>query len=340
MAEPENPPPTPPQPSTSHAAEAVAAGDITPRRSDNKYAPTLFYGKSNEDADTYVAYIERYKAYKHLSDDEVLELLPVLLRDAASDLYDSLTTDQKTNWTDFKNTFLKRFGRSTAQRWNDTNTLWTEKQVQMNVDVDVTKVTRLAKRLPDLDEAIVRHAIIRGLKSHIRSHVLQADVKSMTELLHAATVAEMVSSAADTEVSGALEELRESNRQQLTAFQQLTERINKLSMTPLDNATTQNDYNLLRRRQSPRRVRFNDQSSRRPSAARRRSNYYDDRRQQPPAPSYRRPPVQLANSTCNRCGRYHAYRSCPVVNADCMNCQRRGHFSNVCRAGRRMNTQF
>jgi len=240
MAEPENPPPTPPQPSTSHAAEAV--GNITPKRSDDKYAPTLFYGKSNEDADTYVAYIERYKAYKHLSDDEVLELLSVLLRDAASDFYDSLTTDRKTNWTDFKNTFLKRFGLSTAQRWNDTNKLWTEKQGEMNVDDYVTKVTRLAKRLPDLDEAMVRHAIIRGLKSHIRSHVLQADVRSMAELLHAARVAEMASSAADAEVSGALEELRESNRQQLTAFQQLSERINKLSMTPLDNATTQNDY--------------------------------------------------------------------------------------------------
>ena len=55
-------------------------------------------------------------------------------------------------------------------------------------------------------------------------------------------------------------------------------------MTPLDNATTQNDYNQLRRRQSPRRVHFNDQSSRSPSPARRRSNYYNDRRQQPPAP--------------------------------------------------------
>jgi len=141
MAEPVNPPPTPPQPSTSHAAEAVAAGETTQRRSDDKFAPTLFYGKSNEDADTYVAYIERYQAYKHLSDDEVPELLPMLLRNAASDFYDSLTIDQKTNWTAFKDTFLKRFGRSAAQRWNDTNTLWTGKQGEMNVDDYVTKVT-------------------------------------------------------------------------------------------------------------------------------------------------------------------------------------------------------
>jgi len=50
----------------------------------------------------HVAYIERYQVYKHLSDDEVLELLPVLLRDAASDFYESLTVDQKTSWTAFK----------------------------------------------------------------------------------------------------------------------------------------------------------------------------------------------------------------------------------------------
>jgi len=108
MAEPvnvEEPPPTPPQPSTSHApAEAVAAGDAAPRRSDDKYAPTLFYGKSSEDAETYVAYIERYKAYKHLSNEEVLELLPVLLRDAASDFYEPLNADQKSSWTAFKDT--------------------------------------------------------------------------------------------------------------------------------------------------------------------------------------------------------------------------------------------
>jgi len=124
MAEPINQPPTS-QPSTSHAAEAVTAGETThpPRRNDDQYAPTLFYGKSNEDAETYVAYIERYQVYKHLSDDEVLELLPALLRDAASDFYESLTVDQKTSWTAVKDTFLQRFGRSATQRWIDTNML-------------------------------------------------------------------------------------------------------------------------------------------------------------------------------------------------------------------------
>jgi len=103
--------------------------------------------------------------------------------------------------------------------------LWSETQGDMNVDDYVTKVTSLAKHLPDLDESMLRHALIRGLKPHICSHVLQADVKTMADLLHAARVAEMASSAADTEVSSTLEELRESNKQQLTEFQQLSDRI-------------------------------------------------------------------------------------------------------------------
>ena len=82
----------------------------------------------------------------------------MLLRDAASDFYESLNADQKTSWTAFKDTFLQRFGCSAAQRWKDTNILWSESQGDLNVDDYVTRVTRLAKHLPDLDESVLRHA--------------------------------------------------------------------------------------------------------------------------------------------------------------------------------------
>jgi len=257
MAEPVNvdeQPPTLQQPSTSQApAEAAAAGEATLRHSDDKYAPTLFYGKSSEDGETYVAYTEHYKTDKHLSNDEMLELLPVLLRDAASDFYESLNADQKTSWTAFKDTFLQHFGRSTAQRWKDTNMLWSELRGDLNVDDHVTRVTRLAKRLPDLDESMLCHAIIRGFKPHIRSHVLQADVKTIR-------VTEMASSTADTEVSSTLDEFGASNQQQLIAFQQLSDRINKLSMTPIDS-TIQKDYEPPRHRHSDRKSQNDAESA-------------------------------------------------------------------------------
>ena len=65
-----------------------------------------------------------------------------------------------------------------------------------------------------------------------------------------------------------------------------------------------------------------DQWSCSPSPACRRFNY-DDWRQ--PAPtygqSYSRLPAQPINTARNRCGRHHAYRNCPAVNASCMNCE-------------------
>lgn len=226
MAEPVNQPPTP-QPSTSHAAEAVAAGETTQRRNDDRYAPTLFYGKSNENAETYVAYIERYQVYKHLSDDEVLELLPVLLRDAASDFYESLTVDQKTSWTAVKDTFLQRFGRSAAQRWKDANMLWSETQGDMNVDDYVTKVTTHQPRQTSTGP----RRIDATSRVNPRSEATHPQLRPAGRRQNDGRSTARRQSRRDGIVRcrhrsiKAMEELRESNKQQLTAFQQLSDRI-------------------------------------------------------------------------------------------------------------------
>ena len=97
-----------------------------------------------------MAYLQRYAAYKHLTDGEILELLPVLLRDATSEFYDTLGEEQKSTWHNLKAVFLKRFRRSTVQRWKDTNALWTQKNDE-SADDFVSRLTRLAKHLPSLD---------------------------------------------------------------------------------------------------------------------------------------------------------------------------------------------
>jgi len=150
----------------------AATTTATHRRTDDKYALSFFHGKSSEDAIEYAAYLQRYAAYKHLTDDKILELLPVLLCDAASDFYDTLGDEQKSSWPNFKAAFLKRFGRSTVQHWKDTNALWT--QVQGNdksADDFVSRLTRLAKHLPSLDPSTLQCAVIRGLKPHIRQNI-------------------------------------------------------------------------------------------------------------------------------------------------------------------------
>ena len=75
-----------------------------------------------------MAYVERYATYKHLTERELLDLLPVLLRDTAIDFYDGLSHDQRATWQDFKQAFLARFGRSEAIPWRDAQDLWKQSQ--------------------------------------------------------------------------------------------------------------------------------------------------------------------------------------------------------------------
>ena len=162
----------------------------------------------------------------------------------------------------------------------------------------------------------------------------------MTELLQAARIAEMATASTDSSVTAVLDELRARNAQHAAAFQQLSTRLDKLSITPIDQRNGDPSH----RRPSPRRVSFDDRHTRSPSPGRRRydNNYNDDRRP-PTTPTYRRPPSdnyygQLhapTNTSCHRCGKPHPHRNCPAINATCMNCNRVGHFRPVCRAARR-----
>lgn len=300
--------------------------------SDNIYAPPTFHGKSTEDAQEFLAYVERFAGYKHMHQGEILELLPVLLRDAASDFYDTLSPETKANWDDFKKSFLDRFGRSEAIRWKDASDLWHHAQGPTeSCDDYIARMTRLAKRIPGLDEAMLRYSVITGLKSGaVKCHVLQANVQTMPELLQAARVAEMATASSTDSLSLLLTEIKNSNdkhAEHAAAFQQLTSRLGKLAVTSLDDRHRAMSRD---RSPSPRRVHFEESRYRHPSPAPRgRSpvNYRPSttyRRQQSPAPS-----------KCQRCGLSHAYRTCPAQNARCLHCNRLGHFRAVCRQARR-----
>ena len=307
-----------------------------PLLNDNIYAPPTFHGKSTEDAAEYLAYVERFAAYKHMTQTEMLELMPVLCRSVASDFYESMAPETRATWQAFKKSFLERFGRSEATRWRDASDLL--KQVQgpaESCEDYIARVTKLAKRVPGLDEAMLRYAVISGLKNPIKTHVLQADVKSMQELLQASRIAEMANSASNDSMTTLLDEIRTSNQkhaEHAAAFQQLTARLDKLSITSVDD---QNSDMPRGRSPSPRRVRFEDTHSRRPSPAPRpRSPYFRPSSNFRPSTTYRRQP-SAATSTCQRCGSAHANRFCPAQNATCLYCHKPGHFRAVCRQARR-----
>ena len=160
----------------------------------------------------------------------------------------------------------------------------------------------------------------------------------------------MANTTNDIAMSTLLSEIRASNTkytEHAAAFQQLTSRLDKLSVTSMDsrsNSTMEKGrsasprhvrFEERGRSPSPTQSRYEDQQFRRSFTPPRPPTGYD--RPRPPAgydrrrtPStFRRTPQ--SNIPYYRCGRSHPYRACPAQNATCMNCQRIGHYSNVCR---------
>ena len=146
---------------------------------------------------------------------------------------------------------------------------------------------------------MLRYAIIHGLKAQIRTHVLQANVQTMSELLHAAKVADAAQlSTADPNLKLLLDEIRKSNNQHAdhrAAFEQLTGRLNHLHVSSVGQCDNRAGS------RSPRRVRFAEQRT--PSPEPERRPFPPQRRGQQPQQRIGRSPHLPAG--CYRCGKSH-----------------------------------
>jgi len=174
---------------TAAAASCPETAPVSPkhRHLDSVYAPPVFHGRNSDDALDFLRYVERFSTYKQMTEEECLQFISILLRDAASDFYDSLDEHAKSSWHDFRAVFLAHFGKSDAIRWCDASTLFMMSQGPNETAQDfITRVTRCAKHIPTLDDTMIQYAILQGLKPQVRAHVLQAKAQSVHDILQAA----------------------------------------------------------------------------------------------------------------------------------------------------------
>ena len=90
-----------------------------------------------------------------MNEAERLLFIAVLLRDSASDFYDSLDDATRGSWDTFKTAFLGRFGRSEAVRWRDVGAIWSVQQQPGETPSDyIAKITRRSRHIPSIDETL------------------------------------------------------------------------------------------------------------------------------------------------------------------------------------------
>jgi len=326
-------------PSTS-STPAVPPAARQHSHTDNFFAPPLYHGRSDENAEDFVRYFERYAAYKNMNEVEQLQFISVLLRDAASDHFDALTDNQRDTWAHFKEAFLARFGRTQSLLWKDAADLWSMQQGGNEpVEDFIAKVTRKARYLPNIDESTLRFAILRGVKQHVRTHVLQSNPQSMSELLQAAKVADASQTSPADQTQLLLDELKSSNQQHAShraAFEEISSRLNQLQISTMDGSRSDRRN----RSNSPRRVRFADGPRGTSPDTERRQNFQPQHRsyQTTDRQRLRSRPSNVTPGNCYRCGTFHRNQTCIAAQARCTYCHKIGHYASVCFQKQRNNS--
>ena len=327
-----------PSSTSTPASHDLAIGRTLPDES--LYAPNIFHGRPTDDAHEFLAYVEHYATFRHLSEQQRLELFPLLLRHSASDWYGTLSEADVTSWQTVTRLFLSRFGRIEATRWRDTSTLWrTSQAANQTVDEYFSHMVKLARRVPHLEHTVIQDAIINGLSPSVRAHVIQCNVQSMKQLLDAARIGELAVSSDNGTMSTLLEELRATKQQHSKDIQQLSSRLDKLSTTALEDRRRHSSS-------SPRRHICFDYVSRRspspppPSPPRYATTRYDSSANSS-AHSHqqrhyiRRQPSTFTASFHRKRGMITKHQSYPDLNESCNMCKRPEYFRAECHQGRR-----
>ena len=93
------------------ARSSIRSGPGTSRTVPDSFAPQSFTG-TNMDADAWLAHFQRYTEYRQLSENDVIAILPLFLKEVAIDWYENLPAYVKQDHDALMSNFKTYFGKS------------------------------------------------------------------------------------------------------------------------------------------------------------------------------------------------------------------------------------
>jgi hypothetical protein len=182
--------------STSSTHLGTMSTTDRPRLPESSLAPKPFGGsiQEMENAERWLRYLNQYVQYRNLRDEEALTLFKLLLTDQAQDWLYALPEDQADSFHRLQEAFMSRYTPNPLQRYQKASHMWSRMQ-QDNESVDsyFTSIISAANQIKLRDDQQLCFCLIRGLKPHLRLHVLQNSHDSVDEIRHSAKVAEIAS---------------------------------------------------------------------------------------------------------------------------------------------------
>ncbi len=123
-------------------------------------------------------------------------------------VYDALGEEARSNVERLLDGFRSHFCPTALDHVLDAESVFTRVQRPTERVRDyVSAVQKLARRLPALNEGILKCIILRGLRSNINAFVLQQCVDSISDIMEAARIAETSGMAGSSATAGEMSEL-------------------------------------------------------------------------------------------------------------------------------------
>ena len=341
---------TPGTSSMSSAPAPAPAPPAMPPNIDSYLAPTVFHGRPDEDAESWLLAFLKYAAFKNMTAENKAAFLPVLLKSAAADWFDMLGDEDKSTWDRLESKFKERFHDSDLLKWKKATLLWARDQLPSEtIDSYFTALQKIAKSAGVADD-ILRYAMMRGMRKDLRPHVIQSGATTLAELVSAARVAEHAayddSSTVDTTMIGqVLNEISASRRaaeKNAADLQRLAARFEASSVASIDRPASPaaaRRVTFAAGERSPPAPRYVSPRPPRAVSPGRRQFGRSTQRGQGTRPSSNGYNSYNSNPICNNCGGTHnvGSRYCRAYGVMCYNCRGMNHLARVCRRGRRPN---
>src|SRR5664279_304232 len=202
------------------------------------------------------------------------------MRDEAQDWLQTIPSTESKSFALLSAAFKETYCPSPELIWKECQQIWQKGQgADESVDAFVTRLRKGARRV-NLNDSMLNFAIITGLRTPIRVHVLQQGVQSLKETLRAARIAE-TSLSADPITSLLMESLKSQTQENEKRAAQIDELSTKISTITAAALTPPTQAPI---RQTPNLAEGNAQSAQQQYTA---SAGFDGRPANPPQQNYR-----------------------------------------------------
>lgn len=157
----------------------------------SKFAPNKFKGDFKEDAEKWIFQFQLFAKASKLSDEEILEFLPLLFDDHALLWYQYLPNSAKENKETLISTFLDKYGTTVADRQLAFDELSERRQRRdESVTEYINDVTNLSRKTQLPDDFLIQNLMFRTLPEYLMSAVGGKDPDSPQEMEKRLRIAE------------------------------------------------------------------------------------------------------------------------------------------------------